>query len=78
MVEIIGYAASILIAVSITIKGGLYFRILNLAGSICFFIYGIIIGSHPVAIINLYGAGINIFHLIRIYKEKKNESQKIS
>jgi len=70
MVEVIGYAASLLIAISITIKGGLYFRILNLAGSVCFFIYGIIIGSHPVAIINFYGAGINIFHIIREIRGK--------
>jgi hypothetical protein len=72
MIEIIGYAASILIAISITIKGGFYFRILNMAGSICFLIYGLFIGSWPVAIINIYGTGINLFHLIR---EKKKESQ---
>jgi hypothetical protein len=65
MVEWIGYLASILIAISITISSNIYFRILNLAGSICFMIYGIFIGSLPVAIINFYGIGINIFHLIR-------------
>ena len=72
MIEFIGYLASILIAISITIKGGLYFRILNMAGSICFFIYGLSIRSWPVAIINLYGAGINTFY---IFKKiiKKNE-----
>ena len=66
MYEWVGYLASALVAISITIKGGLYFRILNLAGSICFLIYGIIIGSWPVKIINVYGIGINVFHLLII------------
>ena len=70
MTESVGYLASILIAISITIKGGFYFRILNLAGSICFFIYGLLIRSWPVAIINIYGIGINIFHLARDRKTK--------
>jgi len=66
MFEWVGYLASVLVAISITIKGGFYFRILNLTGSICFLIYGIIISSWPVIIINTYGIGINIFHLIKI------------
>jgi hypothetical protein len=69
MVEWVGYLASILIAISITISSNIYFRILNLAGSICFMIYGILIRSFPVAIINLYGIGINLFHLIRRRKK---------
>ena len=70
MFEWIGFLASGLVAISITIKGGFYFRILNMAGSICFFIYGLLIGSWPVAFINLYGIGINIFHLVKIKKGK--------
>jgi hypothetical protein len=65
MTEYIGYFASILIAISITIKGGFYFRIFNMTGSICFFIYGLLIKSLPVIIINVYSVGINIFHLVR-------------
>ena len=68
MSEWIGYLASVLVAVSITIKGGLYFRILNMAGSICFFIYGIFISSLPIVLINIYGTGINIFHIIKIIR----------
>jgi hypothetical protein len=65
----IGYAASVLIAVSITISNNRYFRILNLIGSACFTIYGVFIRSWPVAIINAYCIGINIFHLIRRKKD---------
>ena len=71
MIEIIGYLASLLVAISITINGGLYFRILNMAGAICFSIYGIFIGSIPVTLINTYGIGINIFHLIKIKRNIK-------
>ena len=73
MFEWVGFLASVLVAISITIKGGLYFRILNMAGSICFLIYGLLIGSWPVALINIYGIGINIFHLVKIKKAKLNE-----
>ena len=71
MYEWVGYLASGLVAVSITIKGGLYFRILNLAGSICFLAYGIIIRSIPVMIINSYAIGINIFHTVKLIAESK-------
>ncbi|MCL2805804.1 MAG: YgjV family protein [Treponema sp.] len=70
MFEWVGYLASILVAISITIKGGLYFRILNLAGSLCFLIYSIFLGSIPIALINVYGIGINIYHMVRILRNK--------
>jgi hypothetical protein len=69
MIEWIGYLASVLIAVSITISSSFYFRILNLIGSACFVVYGVFIRSWPVAIINTYCFGINIFHLIRNRKK---------
>ena len=72
MIEYIGYLASILIAISITIKGGLYFRILNMAGSICFLVYGLFIHSWPVAIINVYAVGINLFYIFK--KDKKKDT----
>jgi len=71
MHEWVGYVASVLVAVSITIKGGFYFRVLNLAGSSCFLAYGIIILSIPVIIINSYAVLINIFHTIRLILESK-------
>jgi len=73
MYEWVGYLASALIAVSITIKGGIYFRILNLAGSVCFLVYGIILKSIPVMIINAYSIGINFFHIIKLLRERKGE-----
>jgi len=78
MVEWIGYLASGLIAISITIKGGFYFRIFNLSGSICFFLYGYSIGSWPILLINIYSAGINLYHLIKNTQKKTNIADKIT
>jgi len=72
-VDCVGYLASVLVAISITIKGGFYFRILNLAGAICFLIYGIIIKSLPVILINIYAAVINTIHAVRLKLESKKE-----
>ena len=69
MADYLGYLASVLVAISITIKGGIYFRILNLAGSLCFCIYGLIISSLPVMLINIYAMAINTFY---IFKKEKN------
>jgi len=79
MVEWIGYLASLLVAVSITITGGIYFRLINLAGSFCFLVYGILIKSMPVILINSYSICINIFHIIKIKKSviKKDETESI-
>ena len=72
LVDIIGYLASILVAISITIKGGFYFRIFNLSGAVCFFVYGLFTRAWPVVIINLYGVGVNIFYIFK-EKTKKHE-----
>jgi len=71
----VGYLASVLVAISITIKGGIYFRILNMAGSICFLVYAVILNSIPVMIINVYGIGINLFHIIKIIRSSKKTVQ---
>ena len=68
MADWIGYLASLLVAISITITGGIYFRLINLAGSLCFLAYGILIRSIPVILINSYSICINIFHIIRLKK----------
>ena len=75
MFEWLGYLASVLVAISITIKGGLYFRIFNMIGGICFLVYGILIKSIPVVLINIYGSGINTFYIIKILKSKSTAEQ---
>ncbi len=71
LVEIIGYLASILVAVSLMMSSIVRLRIINLAGSLIFTIYGIIISAYPVALVNGFIAIVNIYYLIEILSAKE-------
>jgi hypothetical protein len=60
-----GLCASILVALSLTMRNLKTLRILNLTGSLAFAIYGFFIKSYPVVILNLFTVGINIVYLIK-------------
>lgn len=65
--ELIGYAASILVAVSLMMSNIIQLRIVNLLGSATFSLYGILIGSIPVAAMNGFIVLVNIYYLTQIY-----------
>jgi hypothetical protein len=69
--ELIGYAASVLVAVSLMMSSILRLRLINLAGAALFAAYGALIGSTPVAIVNVFIVGVNLFYLARIYGTKE-------
>ena len=69
--EIIGYAASILVAVSLLMRSVLKLRIINLVGAICFTLYGLLIGAYPIAIVNVIIVGINLYYLYQIFTAKE-------
>jgi GNAT superfamily N-acetyltransferase len=69
--ELIGYLASALVAVSLMMSSILRLRLINLAGATLFSIYGVLIAAWPVATVNLFIVGINIFYLARIYGTKE-------
>ncbi|PTA51499.1 uroporphyrinogen decarboxylase [Shewanella morhuae] len=71
-VEIIGYFASIMVAISLMMKNIIWLRWLNFVGCTLFVIYGVFISAWPVAGMNAFVAGINIYHLIKIYRAKAN------
>ncbi|MCU7996627.1 uroporphyrinogen decarboxylase [Shewanella glacialipiscicola] len=73
-VEIIGYFASIMVAISLTMKNIIWLRWLNFVGCTLFVIYGVFISAWPVAGMNAFVAGINIYHLIKIYRTKANST----
>ena len=52
MLEIIGYVASAIIAVSLSFSSIVKFRWTNLAGAASFATYGFLIGAIPVGILN--------------------------
>jgi N-acetylglutamate synthase-like GNAT family acetyltransferase len=71
IVEWIGYGASAIILVSLLMSSIIKLRWINLAGSIFFSIYGYLIGSIPVMIMNMGIVAINSYYLSRIYGSKE-------
>jgi len=70
--EIIGYLGSFLVALSLTMKNIRYLRRINLFGAFTFSIYGLLIGSYPVFVLNGYIALIDIYYLIKMYNTKED------
>ena len=69
-VEWFGYAASVVVAISLTMSSIVKLRWLNLTGALMFSTYGFIIGALPVGFLNLFIVVINIVYLVRMYREK--------
>lgn len=70
ILEIVGYIASGIIALSMTMNSIVKFRWINLIGAGTFAVYGYIINAYPVGILNSFIAAVDIFYLIRIYSRK--------
>ncbi|QSX29714.1 MULTISPECIES: YgjV family protein [Shewanella] len=70
LIEIIGYAASVMVAISLMMKDIIWLRWLNFVGCSLFVVYGVAITAWPVAGMNAFVACINIYHLIKIYRNK--------
>ncbi|MGF1748287.1 YgjV family protein [Vibrio cionasavignyae] len=71
MVEILGYAASIMVAISLTMKDIVKLRVLNFIGCALFTAYGLAIDSMPVVITNGFIACVNVYFLAKMMQEKK-------
>ncbi|AQS38189.1 Bacterial inner membrane protein [Shewanella psychrophila] len=72
-IEIIGYFASVMVAISLMMKDIIWLRCLNFTGCSLFVVYGIYISAWPVAGMNAFVACINIYHLIKIYRAKSQQ-----
>ncbi|MFW6348248.1 MAG: hypothetical protein ACOC2C_06540 [Cyclonatronaceae bacterium] len=68
--EAIGYLASLLVAVSLTMSRIVPLRIVNMLGAATFVVYGILITSWPVAGMNAFIVLINMYYLWQIYSNK--------
>ncbi|MGB7342021.1 MAG: hypothetical protein WBC91_24210 [Phototrophicaceae bacterium] len=66
--EIIGYAASALVAIALLMTSILRLRIINTIGAIVFVIYGLLIGAYPVAFVNFIIILINLYQLRKLSK----------
>lgn len=63
VLELVGYAASLLVAASLMMSSILRLRVINLMGAATFAVYGLLIQAYPVAAVNLLIVVINVFHL---------------
>jgi uncharacterized membrane protein len=69
--EIIGYVASVVTAVSLTMKNIHRLRWWNLFGAATFSAYGAIIGAWPVFALNGFVAIVDIYYLIEMSRRKE-------
>ena len=67
----IGYAASITIAVSMTMRSFIKFRWINIVGAATFCTYGFLIKAYPVGILNGFIVLVDIYYLYHIYSKKE-------
>jgi len=72
VLEWIGYAASTLVLISLTMTSIVKLRWYNLAGAVLFSTYGFLIGSLPVGIMNFLIVCANIFNLRKMNKQKED------
>lgn len=70
-IQLIGYIASVIIAVSMSMSSIVKFRWINLAGAVTFFTYGLFINAVPIVLLNTFIISVDIYYLIRIYTKKE-------
>lgn len=75
--EFIGYAASALVVLALTMRSIVRLRILSLCGSITFFVYGTLIESVPIMITNACIATINLWYLRREFLVRMSDRHDI-
>jgi hypothetical protein len=63
LTELLGYAASIIVAISLTMRSVVRLRVVNLVGALVFTLYGVLISAYPVAVLNGLIACINVYYL---------------
>lgn len=61
--EIVGYAASVLVIASLSMRSVVRLRALSLVASATFAVYGLLLGAAPIVVTNLVIVGLNIWFL---------------
>lgn len=69
--ELIGYLASLLVAISLMMHSVLRLRLINLVGAVVFTAYGVLIGAMPVAFMNFLIVLINLYNLRQMLKTRE-------
>lgn len=72
ILELFGYLGSLIVIVSMLMTSVMKLRIINTVGSLMFSLYALLIHSYPTMIMNLFLAGINIWHLMRLRNHERH------
>lgn len=75
IIEIVGYLGSVLVVVSMLMSSVRRLRIVNAVGAGIFTVYALLIQSYPTAFMNFCLVVIDVYHLIRMEKEKQNAGE---
>lgn len=70
-IEWVGYLASALIVISLTMSSIVKLRIINSIGCALFVVYGISVGALPVAFSNVLIIFINLYYLFKYSQSEK-------
>ena len=71
ILQLIGYIASGIIALSMTMNSIVKFRWINLAGASSFATYGFLIDAYPVMALNGFIVSVDIYYLLKIYTKSQ-------
>ena len=68
--QFVGYAGSVLIALSLMMKNIFKLRKVNLIGATTFAVYGFLVHAYPVLLLNSFIALVDIYYLAQMYRRK--------
>ncbi|MDZ7796924.1 MAG: hypothetical protein U5N56_07730 [Candidatus Marinimicrobia bacterium] len=71
VLELIGYIASVVTAISLMMKNIRHLRWWNFAGASVFAIYGALINAWPVFVMNAFVAGVDIYYLAAMNRNEE-------
>ena len=67
--EMLGYMASVFVAISLMMRSVTKLRVINLIGAVLFTAYGLVIAAYPVAVMNGFIVLVNIYYLQQTWRE---------
>lgn len=70
VVDLLGYAASIVIVISLLMKSVLKLRLVGVGGGVLFFVYGLLLHSVPIAGLNLINVFIHLYFIRQMLMAK--------
>jgi hypothetical protein len=69
LIEILGYVATVLVAGSFLLSSVLHLRIVNSIGSSLYAVYGALIDSFPVVLLNIFITAVNVYQIFKLRRQ---------